>query len=142
MIHFHKLLREISTENSTTRYCGVLLSDTSRDVLLDGLKDKIPDNWKVIAHHMTIDPFKPFSESKFCKDLEFNSSIELKVTHYGINEKAFAVKVDYPYATRNKIPHITIAINNVDGKPKDSNSITEWIELKDDITVDGTIQDL
>lgn len=144
MINLKKLIREIAVENPNARYCGILLSDESRSELLKMLYSKIPTGWKIIAHHMTIDPFKLCADSKYCNISELNSSKSLKVTHYGISDKACAVKVEYPHnEIRNKIPHITIAINESGGgKAKDSNSITNWIELDHSITITGTIQDL
>jgi hypothetical protein len=144
MINLKKLIKEIAVENPNARYCGILLSEKSRSELLKMLYSKIPTGWKVIAHHMTIDPFKLCADSKYCNISEFNSSKSLKVTHYGISDKACAVKVNYPAnETRNKIPHVTIAINETGGgKAKDSNSITNWVALDHPINISGTLTNL
>lgn len=56
--------------------------------------------------------------------------VELKITSLGISDKAIAVGVSGFYS-KNKIPHITLAVNTKNGgKPKDSNLIpsNKWKE--------------
>lgn len=57
---------------------------------------------------------------------------KLIITHIGISEKAMAFKViinNSNISCTNKIPHITIGTYK-DGKPVDSNNITEWHEIE------------
>lgn len=41
-------------ENKKISYSAVLLDEPSREKLLRAIEDKIPKDWKVLAHHMTI----------------------------------------------------------------------------------------
>jgi hypothetical protein len=129
-----KILQEIG---QSPRYSAVLLDDKSKNLLIENYKDKFPSDWKIYAHHQTIDPFGLVRE-----DL-VGTPVNLLVTHYGKSDKAFAVKVSgYKGPTNNAFPHVTIAVNvNGGGKPKDSNSITDWIK-EQPIHLTGTIQNL
>ena len=42
---------------------------------------------------------------------------------------AMAVQVE-GYQSKNDIPHVTLAVNPDGGKPKDSNSIQNWQDIK------------
>lgn len=59
----------------------------------------------------------------------------------GYSDKAIAFKVQLLDSTPcdNENPHITIATIN-DGKPYDSNFITNWIDLPYSITIIGTLK--
>jgi hypothetical protein len=47
------------------------------------------------------------------------------------------------YQSKNNNPHITIAVNILDGgKPKDSNDIIEWKKLNNGITVIGKVEEI
>lgn len=130
-----KILQEI---NQAPRYSAVLLDVESKDLLVAEYKDKFPSDWKIYAHHQTIDPFNLIGTELV------GTPIKLQVTHYGKSDKAFAVKVSgYTGKTNNSFPHVTVAVNvNGGGKPKDSNSITEWIKVDKSIQLNGTIQNL
>ena len=133
----NNILKEVLNKKKT--YCGVLIEKESRDMLLSRFEDKIPDGWKKIAHHMTIDPFSRM------KDLDkLGKNVKLKVTEFGISDKACAVKVEgYKGKTNNKFPHVTLAINDKEGaKPKDSNDIKKWEPLNNEFFIDGTIENL
>jgi hypothetical protein len=49
----------------------------------------------------------------------------LIVSELGISDKAIAVKVS-GYQSNNAIPHITLFVNPITGKPVDSNYIVNW----------------
>jgi hypothetical protein len=68
----------------------------------------------------------------------------LKVVAIGLDEKVLAVKVSgYAGKTNNAFPHITIAVNRVEGgKPKDSNAIKNWTPVLNGVTLNGTVQNL
>jgi hypothetical protein len=55
--------------------------------------------------------------------------VVLTVTKLGLSDMALAVQVE-GFASKNNIPHITIAINPDGGKPVMSNEITKWQDLK------------
>ena len=85
--------------------------------------DRIPDGWKVIAHHMTIN----LGELKDKTDL--GKQVTLTVEEIGLSDMAMAVKVS-GYPSKNDIPHITVAVNPDGGKPSMSNKITKWQPIK------------
>lgn len=120
------------------KYAGIELDDSSHNLLKTKFQDKIPDGWHIIAHHMTIDPFKSLPEE------ETEKQVKLKVTDFGKSDKSIAVKVSgYEGKTNNKFPHVTLAIDKAGGgKPKDSNEITDWQQVNDDIYITGTIKNL
>lgn len=66
------------------------------------------------------------------------SAVMMKVTHIGyLADKVMAIKVnpfDFPCA--NDTPHITICTFG-DGKPVDSNKITDWDELTEPFVIYG-----
>ena len=107
-------------------YSAVTLDDKSHELLITALKDSIPEGWKVIAHHMTITFGTPLPPH--LKD-DLSKNVKLTVTKIGLSDKALAVEV-VGYPSKNKHPHITIAINDKHGaKAKDSNDITDWIPV-------------
>ena len=55
---------------------------------------------------------------------------EIVINGIGISDKAIAFRVaEYSIVCVNEIPHITITTFN-DGKPVDSNNITEWKDIE------------
>ena len=115
-------------------YSAVLLDDESRNLLLSTYQSDIPDGWKVISHHMTINFGKLMDKTGI--------PVQLKVIGIGKSDKAFAVKVG-GYPSANKIPHITIAINKNNGaKAIDSNYIIDWQPVNNELTLTGTVENL
>ncbi len=110
-------------EASNVIYSAIILDNKSHDLLLNTFSSLIPDGWKKIAHHMTITLGELRDKTDIDKD------VTLTVTHVGLNDKAMAVVVT-GYRSKNKTPHVTIAINPNDGKAKDSNDITNFKEVK------------
>lgn len=128
-------LKSLLMEN----WSAVVLNEKSKNYLIQQFKTRIPSGWDIIAHHMTIDPFKGLKDES-----SIGKKVELKVTDIGKGDKALAVKVKgYNGKTNNAFPHITIAINkNEGGKAKDSNNIKEWEHVTDEISLEGTIENL
>lgn len=124
-------------EDIKKRWNAVVLDDTSRNSLINQYKSQIPKGWEIIAHHQTIG-FGVVDESLM------GTPVELKVIAVGLSDKAFAVKVKgYEGKTNNAFPHVTIAINRVNGAtPKDSNVIENWTPELNGINLTGTIQNL
>lgn len=123
-------------ESYKVSYCGVMLDQQSRDMILNHLS--IPNDWKVICHHMTI---KMGSLPENLKDKK-GEKVSLRVTKQGRSDKALAVGIDTDLS-QNTIPHITVAINASNGaKPKDSNDIKEWVDLDEPFTVSGRIEEV
>jgi predicted kinase len=110
-------------KQSDVLYSCVLLDNQSRTTLLDMIGDRIPEGWKVIAHHMTIN----LGELKDKTDL--GKQVTLTVEEIGLSDMAMAVKVS-GYSSKNEIQHITVAINPDGGKPAMSNQITKWQPIK------------
>jgi len=136
--------------NGKVLYSAVVLDEKSHDELLAKFKDSIPEGWKTFAHHMTIVFGKGLPE-----DLkgDLGKSVELTVTELGKSDKAMAVKVEgYPpdkkaFKSTNKIPHITLAVNTLEGgKPVMSNQITNWSPVEnfkvEEFKVTGTVTEV
>lgn len=67
---------------------------------------------------------------------------KLEVTHIGISDKAVAVRV-VGFDSKNKIPHVTVAVNiNNGGKPFDSNKIENWTTIDTIIKLSGEVKEL
>jgi len=110
-------------KQSNVLYSCVLLDNQSRTTLLDIIGDKIPEGWKVIAHHMTINMGELKDKTDIGKD------VTLTVEAIGLSDMAMAVKVS-GYPSKNEIPHVTIAVNPNGGKPVMSNQITNWTPIR------------
>jgi len=108
---------------SNVLYSCVLLDKASHNKLIDRFALDIPEGWKTFAHHMTI----VFGKGLDNKD-EIGKEVILKVTKFGKSDLAMAVQVE-GYPSKNAIPHVTLAVSPI-GKPKDSNDITKWEDIK------------
>lgn len=109
--------------SSNVLYTCVLLSNASKNKLLDRFALEIPTDWKIFAHHMTI----TLGEMKDKTDL--GKEVILKVTKVGLSDMAMAVQVE-GYPSNRAIPHVTLAVNPDGGKPAMSNEITKWQDIK------------
>lgn len=118
-------------------FASLVIDDSYRLKLIQSTSHYIPEGWKVIARHMTINFGKGLPEN-LKSDLEEKKLI--KATEIGISEMAVAVRVE-GYHSDNKIPHITLAVNPNGGKPVMSNDITEWEPLDSYINVYGVVSE-
>jgi hypothetical protein len=116
--------KDMYKPSSNVLYSAVVLDKASHNKLIDRFALEIPKGWKTFSHHMTI-LFGKGIENK--EDL--GKEVILKATKVGKSDMAMAVQVE-GYSSNNAIPHITIAINKEGGKPKDSNDITKWQDIK------------
>lgn len=130
-----KVLGAKDMYSNSKMFASLVLNDTSRSKLLNEVSKYIPEGWKVIAHHMTIN-FGKGLPIQLKGDLGKQKTI--KATEIGISEMAIAVKVD-GYYSDNTIPHVTIAINPNGGKPVMSNDITNWQPLENKIVLNGVV---
>jgi len=121
--------------HSQKMFASLVLDTNSKNKLLDSVSKYIPEGWKVIAHHMTINFGKGLPE-----DLknDLGQTKMITASEIGISEMAIAVKVN-GYHSDNAIPHITIAINPNGGKPVMSNDITDWKPLESPISLSGVV---
>jgi predicted kinase len=121
-------------KQSDVLYSAVVLDKASRTFLLDFVDDLIPEGWKVIAHHMTIN----LGELKDKSNV--GGEVVLTVTDVGLSDMAMAVKVS-GYPSKNENPHITIAVNPDGGKPAMSNQITNWRPVKK-VMLNGVVTEI
>jgi hypothetical protein len=122
---------------------GVLLDPLSKDKILDTLKERIPDGWRIYAHHMTIFYGKMSVNSPAIMFYKNNKDekVTLQATSWGMNEFALALRVQTNIPTYKGIPHITVAVSSV-GAPKDSVNIQEWMPLDTPLELRGVVADL
>ena len=131
-------------------YTAVVLDEKSHLKLVNWAEDNIKVNgvklpmlvrdngWKMYCHHMTV---KLGECPDFIKH-ELGTSQKLEVTHYGVSDKAVAVRV-IGYFSKNLIPHITVAVNiRGAGRPVDSNSIAVWTPVDSVLKLTGELQQL
>jgi tRNA nucleotidyltransferase/poly(A) polymerase len=131
--NFLKLMNENKKKVS---YSGVILNEESRKLLKKYIP--YPKDWEFIGHHMTIN-MGPLKE-EYTPLL--GQSFDLLVTHIGRTDKVVAVKVESEIKTQNKTPHITIAVDRVNGgKPVMSNDITDWVPVFP-FEVEGKVEEI
>lgn len=117
---------------------SLILDDASHKKLVEATKQYIPEGWKIFAHHMTINFGKGLPED-LKGDLDTKKFI--RATEIGISDMAIAVKVE-GYHSDNDIPHVTVAVNTVEGgKPVMSNKITNWEKLENYINLSGIVSE-
>lgn len=134
-----KKIIKITEGTKRVLYSAVVLDDDARTHLLNLVKNyvEIPFNWKKIAHHMTIVFGEGLPEN--LKD-DLGKRVPLKLKSVGMSDDAIAVQVE-GYPSKNKIPHITIAIPQ-DGKPYNSNLITDWRAIDEDLILYGKVTEI
>jgi tRNA nucleotidyltransferase (CCA-adding enzyme) len=125
-------------EKNKISYSAVVLSEPSKKRLLNLFLGMIPEGWEKIAHHMTI----CLGELPENLKNKISEKVQLSVVGVGMSDKALAVKVDGFYS-KNKIPHITIAIDRIGGaKPVDSNKIESWANFGGEIYLTGYVEEI
>lgn len=132
-----KFQKIMSESKRKIAYSGIVLTNKTKTEMMNYIFDNaITDKdlkkalrngeWELLAHHMTIN-MGPLKEEY--RPL-LGQSFDLLVTHIGYTDKVVAVKVETQFVTKNRDPHITIAINRKEGgKPAMANEITEWIPI-------------
>jgi len=119
-------------------YSAVVLNEDSHNLLINTFKTFIPKDFKIYAHHMTIN----MGELKEEYRKYLGMDVMLRVVALGIDEKVIAVRVE-GFPSVNKIPHITLAVDvNNGGKPVMSNYITNWQPLDIIFLVKGTVKEI
>jgi hypothetical protein len=108
-----------------THFSGIFLDKPSRSKLLS--KFKIPNGWTPYADHLTISLGKLPDNLK----TKIGMTYKLKITKIGVSKTNIALGVDSKIDTKNKIPHITLAVDTENGgKAYHSNQITKWKNIK------------
>lgn len=125
-------------------YFGVFINEVSKLENLKALQEnniEIPEDWKMFNHHMTI-AFNNCTETANKLYGVYSNSLgkhtALIIDGIGVSDDAIAVRVRYDGPIANKTPHITIATPK-NGKPVNSNFITNWIDIKP-YTISGTFE--
>lgn len=119
-------------------YSAVVLDDASHQMLVNQFNTLIPKDFKIYAHHMTIN----MGEIKEEYRKYLGTTVMLKIIAIGIDEKVIAARV-VGFPTVNKIPHVTIAVDVANGgKPVMSNNITNWLPTKSLFMLKGTVQEI
>ena len=110
-------------------YSAIVLDDESRSLVLHTFRESIPENWEVIAHHMTI-KMGPLISTKgkydFTGLFPLGSEMSITVNKLGIDQLAMALAVEWPEDKnpKKKFFHVTVAVNREGGgRPKHSNDI-------------------
>lgn len=129
-------------------YYGVFFSDKTKDAILKYVKDwfvqnnrEFPEDWKVYCDHMTL-VFNDGSEDAqvYASRLEMflGEHPSIRSKGIGISDRAIALEMDFE--TANEHSHVTIAVTPDGGKPVESNYIKNWIPIKSNFYVTGTIK--
>ena len=128
--------------NDNWIYVGIFLDEKSKNKLKELYP--IPDSWQEYYDHMTVvfnDGTDIAKAVKSINDKNLNKKFNLKVVGPGISDKAYAIQVELPegVVSANKITHITLGTSET-GKAVDSNYITNWSKIYDDLFICGTMK--
>lgn len=124
--------------NNKISYSAVVLDEPSKQKLINRFKNLIPDEYEIIAHHMTINMGE--IDQEYEKYIGF--PVRLKVEDFGIDDKVAAVGVS-GFPSKNEKPHITLAVNRKEGgKPVMSNELNNWYNIKKPIHLKGKVEEV
>lgn len=119
-------------------YTALVLDEDSHNRLVEHFHSAAPLNWQRICHHMTINLGS--SEDGPAADL-VGQQFEIVAKTFAEDNRVVAVGVESSVPSKNKIKHITVAVNvNGGGKPKHSNELTNWTPLVQPIVLHGIVQ--
>ena len=105
-------------------YTALVLDKDSRDKLISRFKDDIPEGWKVIAHHMTINMGD--AEDGPAENM-VGDEAPLTVKTFAKDDLVIAAGVVSPVPSKNGVKHVTLAVNEKEGgKPFFSNKLKDW----------------
>lgn len=113
-------------------YTGVILDGDAHEAILEAFS--VPEGWSVKAHHMTmclgpVDASLEAFASSPAESYALGREAVLKVVGVGVSDTAMALLVESDVPSKNAIKHITVAVSP-EGKPKDSNSISDWTRFE------------
>ena len=121
---------------SNISYSAVVLDKQSRERLINRFKSVIPEDWSVIADHMTINLGEIDPEYKKYLGL----AVRLTVNDIAMDDKVIAIGVSSGINAHNPKAHITLAVNRTNGgKPVMSNNLTNWEKLRRPLLLRGKI---
>lgn len=123
---------------SSIAYSAVVIDDRSKYRLIQKFKNVIPEGWKIIADHMTINLGE--IDSDYMKYL--GMTIRLSINDIAMDDKVIALGVT-GFHSENSKPHITLAINETEGgKPMMSKDLTNWEKLRRPFFITGRISEV
>lgn len=136
-----KLEPDLVSENKKVSYSAIVLDDRSHHRLINmfGATWENEPGWDTLAHHMTI------CMGPLPSDLEsfLGREVEIEVTGFAGDEKVKAVSVRSPIKTKNKLPHVTLAVNRENGgKPVMSNNLANWRPVRIPLFLQGIVREL
>ena len=125
-------------------YTALVLDEESQYKLLAQLRVwecgslDICRSWEKVCHHMTINLGD--AEDGPAANL-VGQEFEVIATSVGYDNRVVAVGVESVVPSKNKIKHITVAVNVVgEGKAKHSNELTKWTPLDKSIVLRGVVR--
>lgn len=129
-------------EKGKFTYIGLFLDSEQKEQLKETFFNLIPLESKLYLDHCTILHKKQMDNSKSQEIIDyiinsFDEKEKIKITHIGMSYKAIAFKIAINVPCANDIPHITICTMN-DGKPVDSNYITNCNKLSEPISLNAS----
>ena len=127
--------KDMEKPKSDVSYSGIMLDGQSKAAILMHPRLDIPEGWNITKDmHMTIclGPLKDKTD--------LGKEVILTVKGLGLTDMVMALAVE-GYISKNKVPHITVAVNPNGGKPKMSNEITKWVNIKD-FNVSGIVTEV
>jgi len=124
--------REFALRNHIS-YCGLILDDKNKYLLLGHFWQHIPQGWEIIASHMTMNLGS-------CKTPDLmGKEFQIVVKGVAANDKVIAAAVETEAPSMNEFKHITIAVNRQNGgKPADSKHFTEFAPIPN-FTIIGVV---
>ncbi|MFW6247141.1 MAG: CCA tRNA nucleotidyltransferase [bacterium] len=132
-------------EDKPIQYSGVILDESSRQRLLRAIKMmgiEIPEDWEIIAHHVTIAFAKKIPNEFERMNAHLGLNIGFTAVSVAMDDKVIAVGVD-GVESLNEKPHVTIAVNRKAGaKPQMSNELTNWIPFKRPLRLTGKVEEV
>jgi hypothetical protein len=122
-------------------YTAVVLNEKSRIALIKTFWDEIPDGFEIIAHHMTIN-LGQIKNGPVAPDL-LGQTVELVVKTIAKDDLVVAVGVETDIPSKNKIKHVTLAVNRKNGgKPNMSNFLTDWQPVDKVLVLQGQVEEV
>jgi len=146
-------LNEIVVDNNNNKrredlpiqYSGVILEESSRQRILRAINImgiEIPDDWEIIAHHVTIAFAQKIPDEFTRMNMYLGGKLDFTAETVAMDDMVIAVGVS-GVESLNKQPHITIAVNrNAGAKPAMSNNLTNWIPLKRPLRLVGKVEEV
>jgi len=118
-------------------YVAVVLTENSKEKIIKKFSEFIPEDWEIIAHHMTMYMGKIKTSDKNL----LGQYVTMTVNFIGKDNFVIALGVTpWEVTSDNKMPHITLAVNRkIGGKPVMSNKLNKWAIIEEPFIVRGIV---